>query len=256
MFNTPDHPAGRTVTLGLAVATALLLSVTESAAAAKGCGPLSGDSKIVAFLMDTSLTVRYFEVVQSAWKTVVQSAGDGDMLVLAVVKGDARGSESGEFPYVDTWTLPCKGFRPPSQYKRERADALDSAHKAFAKALKAGRPLNTLLFSSLRGLAKYFADHDGPRVLIVATDGLEDSDTAKFPKTRLTPAVSKKLIEGQRTPELSKQLKGVSVWVVAGGTPSDDKSIEIERFWSAYFKAFGADLPSHRYAGALLHYPQ
>jgi hypothetical protein len=256
MPNTCDHLAGRTAILALAVAAVMLLPVKESAAAGKGCGPLAGDPKIVAFLIDTSLTVRYFKVVQSAWRSVVESAGDGDTLVLAVVKGDARGSHSGEFPYVDSWTFPCKGLRPPSEHRRERAAAVESAGQAFAKALEAGRPQRTLLFSSLRGLAKYFADHDGPRVLIVATDGLEDSDTAKFETTTLTPVLSRTLIEEQRTPELSKHLKGVSVWVVAGGTASDAKSMEIERFWSSYYKAFGADLPPHRYAGALLHYPQ
>jgi hypothetical protein len=111
-----------------------------------------------------------------------------------------------------------------------------------------------MLFISLRSVAKFYANYSGPRRLVKASDGLEDSDVAKFAAMKLTASIATRLIDSQRDANTSRQMKGVSVWVIAGGTMTDAKSLEVENFWKLYFKAVGANLDPAHYAGSLLGY--
>lgn len=214
---------------------------------------------MVVLLLDLSGTVRHFSAFERAWQQIVAQAGDGDTVVLAAVKRGARGGTGGEFPFLEEQQLPCYSpLASPAAQKRRRASAIAALQQAFTQAmslrsLRAGND-RTLLLSSVRSIAKHFANHDGPRRLVLATDGLEDSDVAKFETLRLTDSAIARLVAAERTAALRAQLKGVSVSVVAAGTASDQKSSEVERFWLHYFKEMGADLPPARYAGTLLHY--
>jgi hypothetical protein len=214
---------------------------------------------VVAFLLDVSGTVRHFDAFERAWHEVVTKAKDGDTLVLAVVKRDARGGGGGEFPYLKKEQLPCYSpLEAPAIYRRKRSAVIATLERAFAEARSLPRPAaphdRTLLLSSIRSIAKDLSAHDGPRALVLATDGLEDSAIARFENTPLTDPVINRLVENERTPDLRRQLTGVSAYVVAAGAPSDEKSSEVERFWLTYFQQMGARLPPERYAGRLLHY--
>jgi hypothetical protein len=237
-----------------ALALISFAGVPSAAEAREGCGLFTDESKMIVFLLDTSLTIRHLTAFENAWNTIVSRAQDGDTIVLAVVKDGTGGTENGEFPYLQEQTFPCKGLTAPSKYRAAREQVLASLNGAFSRAVAAGRGRKTLLFSSLRSIAKYYADYGGRRILVLASDGLEDSEIARFETMTLSQPRGRTLIEDQLTPDMRTQMAAVSVWFVAAETPSEEKTLEIQRFWLSYFRAFGAELPSHRYAGTLLHY--
>jgi hypothetical protein len=232
---------------------------TARASDARACLFQRAKPAVVAFLLDVSGSVHHFSAFERAWQQIVDEAKDGDTILLAVVKRDATGGPGGDFPFLEQQRMPC--YSPvvsPAKYHRERASAIAQLQRAFLTARTLPKPApqqdRTLLLSSIRSIAKHFANHDGPRLLVLASDGHEDSDRAIFKNTALTDAVISTLVARERTPDLRRQLTKVSTYVVAAGSASDVKALEVQRFWLTYFKELGADLPPERYAGTLLHY--
>jgi hypothetical protein len=189
----------------------------------------------VVFLLDTTLTVQHFDAFRRAWIRTVAELRDGDHVVLAVVKGDARGGPGGAFPYLIERTMPAYSiWKPYEEYRKEKAAVEKELLAAFETALTVGRFDKTLLLSSVRSLAEHLASGaGGPRVIIIA------------------PSFLSRLIADERN-LLRDKLKGVEVHVVAAGAATDKKALEVRRFWEALFRATGARLTPSWYAGELI----
>jgi hypothetical protein len=207
----------------------------------------------VVFLLDTTLTVQHFDAFRRAWIRTVAELRDGDHVVLAVVKGDARGGPGGAFPYLIERTMPAYSiWKPYEEYRKEKAAVEKELLAAFETALTVGRFDKTLLLSSVRSLAEHLAsDAGGPRVIIIASDMLEDSEYGAFEQRAITPSFLSRLIADERN-LLRDKLKGVEVHVVAAGAATDKKALEVRRFWEALFRATGARLTPSWYAGELI----
>ncbi len=245
---------GRGAGLGTVAVMVLATVLLAQPAGAEPCTPLSHPA-VVVFLLDTSLTVHYFQAFRQAWQSVISHSEDGDTIVLAVVKESAGGGSGGDFPYLERQDLPCYSVLETREaYQAKRAAVIKRLEQAFDEALKQRKGKQTLLLSSVRSAAKYFPNHGGPHLLVVASDGLEDSDTAKFDTMKFSVDASAKIIDRERTKELRDQMSHVSVYFVAAGSPSDERAKQVEQFWLSYFKAVGADLPPHRYAGSLINF--
>jgi hypothetical protein len=132
-------------------------------------------------VFDYSQTVRGLDGFQRAWEDTVARAKDGDTLIFVSVKDGPRDGQSAEFPYVLKHTIPCYSvLGRRERYEAEKKKVLDDLRGAFTAALQQGRPRRTFLLSTLNGVANYFAKRPGPGILLVASDGLEDSDLAVF----------------------------------------------------------------------------
>lgn len=216
------------------------------------CGVFSTPPATVVFLLDTTLTVRYFDSFRRAWIRTVMELRDGDRVVLAVVKGDARGGRGGVFPFLLERTVPAYSiFRPHEEYRKAKAAVQKELLGAFDAAVSVGRFDQTLLLSSVRSLAEHLAmDEGGARVFVIASDMIEDSELADFERP-IAPAVRSRLIANERS-LLRDKLRGVEVHVVAAGAATDAKALEARGFWEAYFQAMGARMAPSWYAGELI----
>jgi hypothetical protein len=212
-------------------------------------------SAVTVFLLDTTTSMHLFDASRRAWGSVIQQAKGGDVIVFACVKGDSGGGSGGEFSYLKKWTIPSYSILVPNdQYRAEKNRVMNEMTEAFDKALQQKRPEKTLIFSSLRSISKYFDNHSGPCILVLASDGLEDSEIAQFKTQVVTKEVKDKIIAEEHTNGLNGYLRGVSVYMIIGGLPSEKKSLEMENFWPSYFRASGGDIPRHHYAGEFIDF--
>src|SRR5579863_9655304 len=88
-------------------------------------------------LLDRSKTVKDYGAFRKAWNEVVDSAKDGDTVMLVVVKGDSRDGQSGEFPYRERVTMPCYSILGTwNKYVAAREAARKRLIEAFGSALQ------------------------------------------------------------------------------------------------------------------------
>lgn len=243
----------------------LTLALACLAVAACESPPPAPPSKAVVVLFDLSESTAKPEMrhaYEVAFRAVLDSLRPGD----ALVAGWITDRSAGEL------TLPVRLELPPvtvdndnprvveAKQREAQAAVKSEADKAYATVVAGlenpGRKiLKTDIMASLPLAERVFAAFPRERkVLVLMSDMLEDSDHYVFERLALTPQASEKIITTERAAGRLPSLPGVRIHVVGASGPSDDKILEVKRFWEAYFKASGADLRQEDYGAALVRF--
>lgn len=130
--------------------------------------------------------------------------------------------------------------------------ALHKLRKQFKIAPDApGRARSTIIEATNVADQVFRNDVDrASRHLVLFSDGLEDSDNAKFIVNTPTADTTKTLIDKLKGKDRLASLAGVRVHMVGARAPSGVAMLAIEKFWRAFFVAAGAEIRPGDYARA------
>lgn len=234
--------AAATMFVGCGPDPAAAASLTERMAAMFD-GP---KGRLSVVLVDTtaSISTADKQLYEGAMQAILAHARPGDRIVLAAVN-DRPGS--GFVAYAD------HGFRfdGNSMHDEARARRTRAAvHADFVK-LCADNPAPakaTLLIDAVAAVGEIFAQGraKGQTLqLLLLSDMIEESPTANFARETITPALTERLLEGQRRRGLLPDLKGVLVHVVGAAGTDAAHMARIRGFWQAYFATAGGKLSAY-----------
>ncbi len=83
---------------------------------------------------------------------------------------------------------------------------------------------------------------------------VQDSKEYKFDRVKVSNKYINNIIRQRQKQDLIPDLSDVKIYV-AGASASDSKKFRsIEKFWSRYFAATGADFSTHRYGHSLIEF--
>jgi hypothetical protein len=180
------------------------------------------------------------------------------------LRGDVIGSEA-----LNNSTIPINVAFPSynavlsteDEHKKEVSAASDLLHQQVEKTLDNGTPSSqTAIMASLEVAAKVLnGDQLGgakQKALVIFSDMLEESPRYRFPKEHLTDTRIRAIVEAERIGGRLPNLQGVKVWKTGASAEhlDDDRSRDLQHFWSEYFKASGASLESDHYGSTLLNF--
>lgn len=142
--------------------------------------------------------------------------------------------------------------------------AKDSATKEITKIFSENLPTQrTPILDAIEVTSRIFNGEEmkgiPDRRLVVFSDMIESSDRYEFTRAVLNQQSISTMIEKDRKAGRIPMLGGVRVWVAGAGAGGgvDLSSAQlrgIEQFWSAYFRAAGADLAATQYGSTLLNF--
>ena len=198
---------------------------------------------------------------QTAFDSVIGGLPDG-----TIVKGDALGKD----PLSDT-SLPITGFLEKYggltsntnafQVKQDNKKSRTELRGEF-KALLGRRPTGDSILDALNIASNVFSAYKNSqsRYLVIFSDMLENSSRFRFTDRNLRPASVRTFISREKQTGKLPDLAGVEVYAIgAGATRGSDTNPAhldaVARFWSAYVKAAGGDMPSYHYGPALIRFP-
>jgi hypothetical protein len=194
-----------------------------------------------------------FERVLSEWST----AG-------GILRGDGIGGDT-----LNQSTVPIRASIPAfnlakmitsdEEYHKKKivAPALEEARKQFEQVLATKPAVSTEILSALTVAAKTFNGeecHEAKhKALVIFSDMVEESKLVNFQHDSLTDKRIEEIISAERKAGRLPLLTGVRVWKAGSATSQidDSKVRQIEKFWTQYFSATGADLKTERYGAAL-----
>jgi hypothetical protein len=141
---------------------------------------------------------------------------------------------------------PIKKFKTvPNGQVRQEVDRLLSRRK--------GTPYTEIL-NSLNIADTIFHNEKRKKVLVILSDMMQDSREYRFERIRVTDSFTRNVIRQRKRQNLVPDLAEVKVYVAGASAANSKKFRSIERFWSKYFDASGADYSTHRYGHSLLEF--
>jgi hypothetical protein len=251
-------------TLALALACLVLL-----AGGSRTCPKYDPARKpaVIFVLYDLSGTAKDARANYIAYtKELLQNAAPGDVIVGDAISSGSLSTESyvlrGEFsPYANptysAFDTTSEKFdkacvAADDKFKREIEDAEKKSEEFLTNQPPSAL---TQIMSGVYGSTRVFQTYpEHRRVLVVFSDGVEDSEIAKFdkqlPTEALTNSILQKLSSGGRLPDLS----GVKVFFIGAAPNSlrivksaDEDYIAVKKFWLQYFQKTGASLEEKNY---------
>jgi hypothetical protein len=104
-------------------------------------------------------------------------------------------------------------------------------------------------------LAPKVFQHDARRhVLLLLSDMIEDSESVNLLNSDISDGFVRHFIESKKKAHQFPELPGTKVYVAGASAPSTQRMYEIERFWTAYVRATGAEMGYGNYGPTLLHF--
>jgi hypothetical protein len=234
---------------------ALWLLATVLFFACTGCTAHAAHSaKVVLVFVDESASVRDFTVYREAWSKVLTSLHGGDRIILAPISSRTYTAFR---PLLDC-EMPDYSYLRDNKltYDQKLATLERGLNRALERAASQPKSNKTDILNALVLAEKVFAGDHRHHVLLLLTDGIEDSEEYSFERSRLSDSFTKRVIERAREEGRLPNLGGAAVYVAGASARSARKAREIERFWLLYVEATHGHLLPRNYGPALLGFEE
>lgn len=217
-------------------------------------------NKVVVAFADVSLSVKSYEPYLAAWQKICSCLQPGDRLLLAPISG----STYSEFkPLLDEEVQGVSWWQWLGEERQEHGTAKQTQTQELTSAFKTltemERSDKTDILDAFVLASKIFGGDPRKRVLVVCSDGIQDSANLSFYKTHLTPEFTDSFVEKTKQAGRLPDLKGVHIYF-AGTAAAEVKSrvvnseFEIESFWRSFLQVCGGELLPQNYGPSLLHF--
>jgi hypothetical protein len=212
------------------------------------------DPRVIVVLVDMSGSTNRARrtVYNEAFEKIYQSLNQGDRLVVGTITSrsfiDFKPAVDEEIPKQTIWVNRI-------QYEQNLAKAQKNIRKEVDRLLsrKKGTPYTEIL-NSLNIADTIFHSEKRQKILVILSDMIQDSKQYKFEHAKVTNKYINDVIRYRQKQKLVPNLAGVKVYVAGASATDSRKFRSIEKFWSRYFAATGADFSSHRYGHSLLEF--
>ena len=221
------------------------------------CGPAVGQDGVLCVLFDLSKSASNVRTgYQSDFARIVDGLAGGELILGAGIT--AHSLATGRFE-IEKEIPKYSAFVDSKLTFRKKLQKAQVAAKEEAQKLLAGPSTPTTdLLGAMQLAEKAFqstaAASAKVRYLIIFSDMVEESAHYDFRKENLTPARSTMIVEAERKAGRLPTLKDVQVWVSGAGGTVPEKFLQIQDFWTQYFRAAGADLRKSRYGAGLMDF--
>jgi hypothetical protein len=233
----------------------LLLSAVE--AKSDAFWKLGADKKnpraMVVFVdMSGSTNQARRTVYRHAFEKIYQNLQPGDRVLIGTITGrsfiDFKPVVDAEIPEQSIWVNRIAFEQNLAKAKKDLRNEMEKL-----LSLKRGTP-RTEIINSLNIADKIFHNEKRQKILVLLSDMVQDSKEYNFERVKITNAYISKIISDRKKQNLIPRLDNVKVYV-AGASAKDTKRFQsIEKFWSRYFDACGADYSSQRYGHSLIEF--
>lgn len=233
----------------------IILSLFSSNAdALKLFGKDGKGPRVIVVLVDMSGSTNHARrtVYNEAFEKIYENLQQGDRIVVGMITSrsyiDFKPVVDEEIPKQSIWVNRIT-------YEQSLAKTEKTIRTEVNRLLsrKKGTPYTEIL-NSLNIADTIFHNEKRQKVLVVLSDMVQDSKEYKFDRVRVTDKYIADLIRYRQKQKLVPNLSDVKVYV-AGASAADSKKFRsIEKFWTRYFAATGADFSTHRYGHSLLEF--
>ena len=192
-------------------------------------------------------------VYNEAFEKIYENLQQGDRIVVGMITSrsyiDFKPVVDEENPKQSIWVNRIA-------YEQNLAKTENNIRKEVNRLLsrKKGTPYTEILNSLNIADTIFHSEKKRQKILVVLSDMVQDSKEYKFDRVRITNKYIADLIRYRQKQKLVPNLADVKVYV-AGASAADSKKFRsIEKFWTRYFAATGADFSTHRYGHSLLEF--
>ena len=192
-------------------------------------------------------------VYRNAFEMIIEALQDGDRIVIGTITGrsyiDFKPAVDAEIPKQSIWVNRIT-------YEQNRAKVTKKIRRAvdYLLSAKRGTP-HTEIINSLNIADKIFHNEkERQKLLIILSDMIQDSREYNFERVKVTNAYATRIIKDRKKKKLIPNLRTVKVYVAGASASTSKKFRSIEKFWTRYFAATGADFSLHRYGHSLLEF--
>jgi len=243
--------------LGLLVINSVLLlsPFSRNADAFKLFGKDDKGPRAIVVLVDMSGSTNRARrtVYNAAFKKIFESLGQGDRIVVGTITSrsyiDFKPVVDEEIPKQSIWVNRI-------QYEQNVAKTQKNLRKEVGRLLsrKRGTPYTEILNSLNIADTIFHNEKKRQKILVILSDMVQDSKEYKFDRVKVSNKYINNVIRQRQKQDLIPNLSDVKIYV-AGASASDSKKFRsIEKFWSRYFAATGADFSTHRYGHSLIEF--
>ena len=242
--------------LGLVLASALLLSspLSPDANAIKLFGKDDKGPRVIVVLVDMSGSTNKARrtVYNEAFDKIYDNLQGGDRIVIGTITSnsyiDFKPVVDAEIPKQSIWVNRI-------QYEQNLDKTQKNIRKEVDRLLsrRKGTPYTEIL-NSLNIADTIFHNEKRRKVLVILSDMMQDSREYRFERIRVTDSFTRNVIRQRKRQNLVPDLAEVKVYVAGASAANSKKFRSIERFWSKYFDASGADYSTHRYGHSLIEF--
>jgi len=192
-------------------------------------------------------------VYNEAFEKIFQNLGQGDRIVVGTITSrsyiDFKPVVDEEIPKESIWVNRI-------QYEQNVAKTQKNIRKEVGRLLsrKRGTPYTEILNSLNIADTIFHNEKKRQKILVILSDMVQDSKEYKFDRVKVSNTYINRVIRQRQKQDLIPDLSDVKIYV-AGASASDSKKFRsIEKFWSRYFAATGADYSTHRYGHSLIEF--
>jgi len=189
-------------------------------------------------------------VYSEAFEKIYQNLQQGDRIVVGTITGrsyiDFKPVVDAEIPKKSIWVNRI-------QYEQNLAKTRENIRKEVNRLLsrKRGTP-QTEILNSLNIADTIFHDEKRDKILVILSDMVQDSREYNFDQVKVTDKYIANIIRHRKNQNLIPNLKKVKIYVAGASADNSKKFRSIEKFWTQYFSASGADFSTHRYGHSLI----
>jgi hypothetical protein len=245
------------ICLGLFVINSLLLlsPFSRNADAFKLFGKDDKGPRAIIVLVDMSGSTNRARrtVYNEAFEKIFDSLGQGDRIVVGTITSrsyiDFKPVVDEDIPKESIWVNRI-------QYEQNVAKTQKNIRKEVNRLLsrKRGTPYTEILNSLNIADTIFHNEKKRQKILVILSDMVQDSKEYKFDRVKVSNKYINNVIRQRKKQDLIPDLSDVKIYV-AGASASDSKKFRsIEKFWSRYFAATGADFSTHRYGHSLIEF--
>jgi hypothetical protein len=192
-------------------------------------------------------------VYNEAFEKIFDSLGQGDRIVVGTITSrsyiDFKPVVDEDIPKESIWVNRI-------QYEQNVAKTQKNIRKEVNRLLsrKRGTPYTEILNSLNIADTIFHNEKKRQKILVILSDMVQDSKEYKFDRVKVSNKYINNVIRQRKKQDLIPDLSDVKIYV-AGASASDSKKFRsIEKFWSRYFAATGADFSTHRYGHSLIEF--
>ena len=230
----------------------LLSSLSPNADAFWKFGKDKKKARIILVFVDMSgSTNRARRTVYSeAFEKIYQNLQQGDRFVVGTITGRSyinfKPVVDAEIPKKSIWVNRI-------QYEQNLAKTRENIRKEVNRLLSRKRgTARTEILNSLNIADTIFHDENRDKILVILSDMVQDSREYNFDQAKVNNKYIANIIRVRKKKNLIPNLNNVKVYVAGASADNSQKFRSIEKFWTRYFSASGADFSTHRYGHSLI----
>jgi hypothetical protein len=245
------------ILLGLLVISAVVLlnPVSRNADAFKLFNKDEKIPRAIVVLVDMSGSTNRARrtVYNEAFEKIFASLGQGDRIVVGTITShsyiDFKPVVDEEIPQKSIWVNRI-------QYEQDLANTQKNIRKEVNRLLsrKQGTPYTEILNSLNIADTIFHSEKERQKILVILSDMVQDSKEYKFDRVRVSNKYINDVIRMRKKQDLIPNLSDVKIYIAGASASNSKKFRAIEKFWSRYFAATGADFSTHRYGHSLIEF--